>query len=91
MSTQPIRNEAIIIGDYPLKADQAENYKMKFAPAMSLRDAFRYVSGEDEHQVTNWIQATYRRSNRFMRLIFFVMIDGWYMLSGSLVKSYGIG
>ena len=25
------------------------------------------------------------------KLIFFVMIDGWYMLSGSLVKSYGIG
>lgn len=25
------------------------------------------------------------------KLIFFVMIDGWYMLSGSLVKSYGLG
>ncbi|MFQ3307441.1 MAG: flagellar biosynthetic protein FliP [Candidatus Midichloriaceae bacterium] len=25
------------------------------------------------------------------KLIFFVLIDGWYMLSGSLVKSYGIG
>ncbi len=25
------------------------------------------------------------------KLIFFVLIDGWYMLCGSLVKSYGIG
>lgn len=25
------------------------------------------------------------------KLIFFVLIDGWYMLAGSLVKSYGIG
>jgi flagellar biosynthetic protein FliP len=25
------------------------------------------------------------------KLIFFVLIDGWYMLCGSLVKSYGLG
>lgn len=25
------------------------------------------------------------------KLIFFVLVDGWYMLCGSLVKSYGIG
>ena len=25
------------------------------------------------------------------KLIFFVLIDGWYMICGSLVKSYGIG
>ena len=25
------------------------------------------------------------------KLIFFALIDGWYMLAGSLVKSYGIG
>jgi flagellar biosynthetic protein FliP len=25
------------------------------------------------------------------KLIFFVLIDGWYMLCGSLIKSYGIG
>ena len=24
------------------------------------------------------------------KLIFFVMIDGWYMLCGSLVKSFGV-
>jgi flagellar biosynthetic protein FliP len=24
------------------------------------------------------------------KLVFFVMIDGWYMLAGSLVKSFGV-
>jgi flagellar biosynthetic protein FliP len=25
------------------------------------------------------------------KLIFFVLVDGWYLISGSLVKSFGAG
>lgn len=25
------------------------------------------------------------------KLIFFVMVDGWYLVAGSLVQSYGVG
>ena len=25
------------------------------------------------------------------KIIFFVLVDGWYMLAGSLVRSYGVG
>lgn len=71
LTNNPTKEEVIALGDYSFKADPVETYSLKFAPPFSLTDAFQYWLRKDKDSLTNWVKATYIRSDFRARCVIY--------------------